>query len=106
SLNIKFDAHNAHRALADAEMTAHLFLMLKHKLINLPKNTLYHLQQLLPYLISDIDHFFSDLNNIDDNNEVYNYYNNLPFLKLTRFINTKQKLIDYKSFLSSLYAIN
>lgn len=106
SINIKFDAHNAHRALADAEITAHLFLMLKNKLINLPKNTLYHLQQLLPYLISDIDHFFSDLNKIDDNNEVYNYYNDLPFLKPTRFIKSKQKLIDYESFLRDVYASN
>lgn len=106
SLNFKFDAKNAHRALADAEVTTDLFIMLKNKLKNLPKNTLYYLKQLLPYLISDIDHLFIDLNKSENNNDIYDYYNDLPYLKPTHFKKTNDELIDYQSFLTDVYAEN
>lgn len=103
SLNIKFDMNNAHRALMDAELTTTLFLLLKEKLFNLPKNSLYHLKQLLPYLVSDIDHLFEQIAQLENDENIYNYYNDLPFLKPLNFVKYKDELIDYKDFITNIY---
>lgn len=103
SLDFKFDNHKAHRALADAEITTKLFLLLKEKLLSLPKDSLQHLKQLLPYLISDLDHLFSNLSNHDNNEIKYSYYNDLPYLALLNFKKRNERLIDYDLFLTKMY---
>lgn len=103
SLKINFDSNNAHRALADAEITTKIFLLLKEKLSSLPKNSLFHLKQLSPYLISDLDHLFTALSKKEVETDSYSYYNDLPYITPLNFIKTKEKLIDYKLFLKKIY---
>ena len=103
SLDFKFDSHKAHRALTDAEITTKLFLLLKEKLLSLPKDSLQHLKQLLPYLISDLDHLFSNISNYNNNEINYSYYNDLPYLVPLNFKKRNEKLIDYDLFLTKMY---
>lgn len=55
-LSIEHD--EAHRALADAYMTAEILLKMRQKLYALPYETIHHLQNLEPLFISDLHHWF------------------------------------------------
>src|SRR5690625_7816037 len=72
--------------------------------MNLPIDSLLHLKNLSHSLISDLDHFYKKLINLNDNNKNhYNYYLDLPYLKPLNFNKQKEKLINYDLFLTQVY---
>src|SRR5690625_5665855 len=72
--------------------------------MNLPIDSLLHLKNLSHSLISDLDHFYKKIINLNDNNKNhYNYYLDLPYLKLLNFNKQKEKLIKYDLFLTQIY---